>query len=103
MASAYPDFTWDTYMLGGYLGAGSHYRTLALFMPMTIPRSVKRKVWIRAEGRCEQCRSMGDWRGLHYHHIENKGLGGSKLLDTVDNLILVCGRCHSLLHGIKEV
>lgn len=28
------------------------------------------------------------------HHIEARGMGGSKLKDTVDNLIFLCPPCH---------
>ncbi|KKM01477.1 hypothetical protein LCGC14_1794080 [marine sediment metagenome] len=32
-----------------------------------------------------------------------KALGGSALLDGVDNLIVLCGTCHGKRHGMKEV
>lgn len=34
------------------------------------------------------------------HHIKHRSQGGD---DRWDNLIWVCGKCHSELHGIKEV
>lgn len=79
-----------------------------------IPESVKKKVLERSGGLCEfilistripvgtVCGCSGDWRGLVMHHIRRKGMGGSKKLDTEENLMMVCGYHHSLLHGIKE-
>ena len=29
------------------------------------------------------------------HHIESRGMGGSKLRDRIDNLIPLCRSCHS--------
>ena len=73
-------------------------------------KAVRREVYIRAEGRCEgyidknRCNRTYHWRGMHYHHKKHKGMGGSKLLDTVDNLEYLCGECHlGKAHGIKEV
>lgn len=34
------------------------------------------------------------------HHIKFKSQGGS---DTLENLVLLCRRCHSRRHGIKVV
>ena len=32
---------------------------------------------------------------VEVHHIISRGMGGSKLRDTVDNLIPLCRSCHS--------
>ena len=53
----------------------------------------------RAEEKCEQCGSRGDFRGLSGHHIKHRSQGGE---DTPENLQILCGKCHSLEHGILE-
>lgn len=58
---------------------------------------------IRERGVCENCGGKGDFRGLQIHHKKHKKMGGSKLLDTLENLELLCGKCHSWRHGIREV
>jgi len=61
---------------------------------------IKAQLYERAGGRCEDCGGRGDWRGLAAHHAVFRSHGGS---DTLDNLVLLCGKCHSKRHGIKEV
>ncbi len=51
------------------------------------------------DGLCEECGLKPDFRGLQRHHKVFRSLGGS---DEKDNIIFVCGRCHSKLHGTKE-
>ena len=43
---------------------------------------------------CECCGS----RAVDIHHIENRGSGGSKDKDRIENLMAVCRPCH-LVHG----
>jgi 5-methylcytosine-specific restriction endonuclease McrA len=33
------------------------------------------------------------------HHIEQKGMGGSKQKDAIDNLIPLCRKCHEKAHA----
>jgi 5-methylcytosine-specific restriction endonuclease McrA len=51
------------------------------------------------DGRCQNCGNLPDFRGLAKHHLIFRSHGGK---DTGDNLIWVCGRCHSRFHGIIE-
>jgi len=51
------------------------------------------------DGRCESCHNPPDWRGLAKHHSRFRSHGGS---DDRSNIEWLCGRCHSLRHGIKE-
>jgi len=44
----------------------------------------------RTKGRCELC----DNRGKHIHHLDNSGTN-----HNLENLILVCSKCHSFLHA----
>lgn len=67
-----------------------------------IPKAVKDKVYARASGRCEACGGFGDFRGLVPHHKKLKGMGGTSKIETEDDLILLCGRCHNEVHHIRE-
>lgn len=42
------------------------------------------------EARDDHCYHCGQTEELQIHHRRNKGIGGSKLLDTPDNLMRVC-------------
>jgi len=44
---------------------------------------------------CEVCKR----RGVDIHHIEAKGMGGSKTKDYIENLMLLCRRCHQEAHA----
>lgn len=44
---------------------------------------------------CERC---GD-EAVDVHHIKPKGMGGSKLLDYIENLIGLCRICHNMSHA----
>ena len=39
---------------------------------------------------CEVCQS----KAVDIHHIESRGMGGSKTADTIDNLMALCRECH---------
>jgi 5-methylcytosine-specific restriction endonuclease McrA len=39
---------------------------------------------------CEVCGK----KAVDIHHIQARGMGGSKLLDTIDNLMALCRECH---------
>lgn len=51
------------------------------------------------DGKCQKCGCTPDFRGLAKHHLTFRSHGGK---DTEDNLIWVCGKCHSEYHGIIE-
>lgn len=40
---------------------------------------------------CEVCGS----KMVDIHHIESRGMGGSKEKDTIDNLMGLCRNCHN--------
>ncbi len=48
----------------------------------------------------EQCSMCGSW-GADVHHISNKGSGGSKCKDYIENLICLCRKCHDKCHSDK--
>lgn len=39
---------------------------------------------------CEVCGA----KAVDIHHIEPRGMGGSKKADTIDNLMALCRECH---------
>ena len=47
---------------------------------------------------CEVCGS----KSVDIHHLDAKGMGGSKLKDYIENLIAVCRDCHIKCHDNKE-
>lgn len=61
------------------------------------------KLLERCGGLCERCHQPPDWRGLSLSHTKPKGMGGTRHVYTVDEVEMLCGKCHSAEHGIKEV
>ncbi len=61
---------------------------------------LKQELLEKSGGLCMLCKQVPDWRGLSKHEIKFRSLGGSPT--DRDNVILVCGKCHSKLHGIAE-
>jgi len=56
------------------------------------------KVYLQAMGYdvtdfipCEVCQS----KAVDIHHIEARGMGGSKTADTIENLMALCRACHN--------
>jgi 5-methylcytosine-specific restriction endonuclease McrA len=47
---------------------------------------------------CEVCGATA----VDIHHIESRGMGGSKTADTIDNLMALCRTCHVAYGDIKE-
>lgn len=71
-------------------------------MNRRIPTAMREAVLNRDGYFCIRCgRSiMGGYYSLH--HRRRKGMGGSRLLDTMANLITLCGsgttKCHGFVH-----
>jgi len=63
-------------------------------------RSKLKKELIEEHGVCMACGSKGDFRGLSLHHKIKLSHGGKT---EESNLLLLCGKCHSLAHNIREV
>jgi len=51
--------------------------------------------------KCVRCASPDN---LHVHHIDGKGKGTPKneRNDSLDNLVTLCNKCHSMLHAFTE-
>ena len=70
-----------------------------------IPKKVLEEVLERSGGLCEnvemdvRCNRYDRWRGAA-HHQKHRSQGGT---DMPDNLLWLCGRCHAIKHGVKEV
>ena len=47
---------------------------------------------------CEVCGATA----VDIHHIESRGMGGSKQADTIENLMALCRTCHVAYGDIKE-
>lgn len=48
---------------------------------------------------CEICGS----RAVDIHHIDCRGMGGSKTKDTIENLMALCRKCHMEYGDIKDL
>ena len=60
-----------------------------------VSKATKRKVTEFWNNECACCRNK-DY--LEFHHLTPKAEGGT---DDYDNLILLCGSCHAIIHGRK--
>ena len=58
-----------------------------------VSKATKRKVSEFWQHECAVCQN-NDY--LEFHHLISKKSGGS---DDIDNLILLCARCHAAIHG----
>lgn len=63
------------------------------------------KIYLAANGfdqgdfiPCENCKAPA----VDIHHIEARGMGGSKTKDFSANLIALCRACHIRAHAEKE-
>jgi len=57
-----------------------------------------RRILLKKYDKCELC---GDTRGIEVHHKIPLSVDGD---DTIDNLIVVCGKCHAILHsGTRKI
>lgn len=68
-----------------------------------ITKEMRTELLERANGHCEFCGGLPDFRGLAIHHRKPKGMGGTHHIYTADELVVACGRCHSSEHHIREV
>jgi 5-methylcytosine-specific restriction endonuclease McrA len=61
---------------------------------------LRQELLIESNGLCQNCGQLPDWRGLSKHEKVFRSHGGSPI--DKDNIILICAKCHSEFHGIKE-
>jgi hypothetical protein len=62
---------------------------------VAISAKIRSKIMAR-DGFCYHCGTNDD---LIIHHRKNRGMGGSKLLDTPSNLITICAIFNSLMES----
>jgi len=61
---------------------------------------IRQQLMERCNGLCEGCHGLPDFRGLHPHEKLFRSHGGKM---SLDNSIMICGKCHSEKHNIREV
>ena len=64
-------------------------------------RILSQKLLEKSGGFCMRCGKLPDFRGLSKHELVFRSRGGNPLDEN--NTILICGKCHAELHGIKEL
>lgn len=67
---------------------------------MSINKFTRVKIIKRDLGRCIHCGSTED---LAIHHRKNRGMGGSKQLDRLDNLLLICNTYNVAMESNADV
>ena len=66
---------------------------------MALPKKTRNLI-LERDPHCYHC---GQSEDLVIHHRRNKGMGGSKLLDTPDNLMAVCSRYNGEMESVAGV
>lgn len=64
-------------------------------------RALKEVLIERCGYLCEKCHKPPDWRGLSKHEIKSRAQGGDPL--DPSSCLMLCGKCHSAGHHIKEL
>jgi len=54
----------------------------------------------KQDGLCAECKKPLGWRSAK-HEIKFRSQGGSPV--DITNCVLLCGKCHSAKHGIREI
>jgi 5-methylcytosine-specific restriction endonuclease McrA len=63
-------------------------------------QALKQELASKGGGLCQLCGHPPDFRGLSKHEIVFRSHGGDPT--DITNVQLICGKCHSLAHGITE-
>lgn len=71
-----------------------------------VPKTIRDAVLARDDWRCQRCgRDISNGLPYSLQHRRPRGMGGSKLLHTMANLVTLCGtatspgHCHSAVEG----
>lgn len=65
--------------------------------------ALSNKLMNSLRARDSHCWHCGATEGLVPHHRRNRGIGGSKNLDRLDNLMLVCGIYNGLMESDADI
>ena len=65
--------------------------------------AIQKKILKQVQGRDPYCWHCGREDDLVPHHRINRGMGGSKLLDIPQNLMMVCGQYNGDMEGNATV
>lgn len=65
--------------------------------------ALSNKLMKQLRDRDSHCWHCGATEGLVPHHRRNRGIGGSKNLDRLDNLMLVCGIYNGLMESDANI
>lgn len=65
-----------------------------------VERELTVRLWEKQSGRCADCGEWLRWRSAK-HEIISRARGGDPTSES--NCVLLCGKCHSAKHLIKEV
>lgn len=68
-------------------------------MTYTFGMAIPKKVLKIVQARDSHCWHCGREDDLVPHHRINRGMGGSKLLDTPDNLMMICAGWNGLMES----
>ncbi len=68
---------------------------MEFFSPQPKPSRKKSKK-TREKARKDCCEYCGKYGSVEVHHIKSKGSGGQ---DTPENLVSLCGVCHTKVHN----
>jgi hypothetical protein len=72
-----------------------------------VPKKIRDAVMERDERHCQRCGTPIDGKPHSLQHRDPRGMGGSKLLHTMANLVLLCGDalfpgyCHSEVESYR--
>lgn len=68
------------------------------------PKAVYAAVAERANGCCEKCGGIGDWRGLQMSHQKHRQMGGTNRAEvhSAENILCLCAFCHEEWHQNKR-
>jgi hypothetical protein len=64
---------------------------------------LNKKLITALRARDQLCWHCGEQDDLVPHHRRNRGSGGSRLLDTLDNLMMVCARYNGEMESVSSV
>jgi len=65
--------------------------------------AIPKKVLTLVQERDDYCFHCGQEDNLVPHHRINRGMGGSKLLDNADNLMMICARYNGAMESDATV